>query len=226
MDSTLSAQEFMVWLRPWLERHEESDLRLVQHIAIDRAWLYHSDSIPKLGVQVGELVRLLGNVKVLHLVSLNSHWSLQPWTMWRDIGRVPDDRRVEFTWVDMEEVRKRPAEHCPSLRKEWGEDSLMARAGPDVLSLEGQHAIARSGEVVQMLEEERLNFPTGWSMPRVQLDFVRYDRVKLDRRILEQEKAKASVKRGNAKAFLARATGELLPQLVPVSTFGRWFGRG
>lgn len=205
------------WLRPWLTGLAHTDLEIVQHIAVDRAWVEHVSPVSGSVMQLGELVRLLGHVKVVHVVSLNSHWSMRPWAMWREIGKMPDNMRAEFFWVDMEEVRRRPIGGYSRIWAEWGENSQMARAGSDVLSLEGKDAMARLGEVVQRLEAEKKKHPTGWSMPSVQLDFVRYDRVK-------REGKTPTVPKKGVRGL--SNMGTMFAELLPVANIKKWVARG
>ncbi|KAG4413071.1 hypothetical protein IFR04_013793 [Cadophora malorum] len=201
------------WLRPWLKGLEKTGSSIVQHIAVDRAWVEHVSPVSGSVMQLGELVRLLGHVKVVHVVSLNSHWSMRPWAMWREIDRTPDNMRADFFWVDMEEVKKRPIGGYSRIWAEWGENSQMARAGSDFLSLEGKDAIARLGDVVQRLEAEKERHPTGWSMPSVRLDFVRYDRLK------REEKTPMVLNKG-VRGWSNLST--MLAALPPVANFKKW----
>ncbi|KAH7408938.1 hypothetical protein BKA64DRAFT_663857 [Cadophora sp. MPI-SDFR-AT-0126] len=211
------AMSLSPWLISWLKGLDNTDFSIVQNLAIDRAWVEHVTPVLGSVVQLGEVVRLLGHVKVVHVVSLNSHWNMQPWTMWREIGRMPEDMRAEFFWVDIEEVKKRPIDGYSRIWAEWGENSQMLRAGSDFLSLGGESAIARLEDVVQRLEAEKEKYPTGWSMPRVQLDFVRYDRVK------REEKPSTLTKKRVAGLS---SLGTMLSDLPSVTSFKKWVGRG
>ncbi|KAH6695878.1 hypothetical protein BKA61DRAFT_683246 [Leptodontidium sp. MPI-SDFR-AT-0119] len=212
------SQSMSPWLRSWVEGKglENTDFSLVREIAVDREWLDPISPLSRLMMPVGELVRLLGHVEVVHVVSLNSHWSMRPWAMWREIGRVPDNMRPEFTWVDMEEVKKRPTGGYACIWSDWGDNAEMARAGTDILSLDGVDARARLGEVVQKLKDERVMYPSEWTMPKVRLDFVRYNRVKREEKwVLEKKKG----------AFGMGGIGAMLPILSPVGIFKKWVGR-
>ncbi|KAK0109450.1 hypothetical protein ONS95_002143 [Cadophora gregata] len=211
------SMRFSPWLQPWLNGLNDTDFSIVESIAIDRTWLEPFPPVTGPVLQLGELVRRLGNVQVVHVVSLNSYWSMQPWTMWKEIGLVPGNLRAEFFWVDMEEVKKRPAGGYTCIWADWGENSQMTRAGIDVLSLDGEDANARLKDVMRRLEVEREKYPTGWSMPRLQLDFVRYDRVKREDRPLTVVKS-SSTGGSTLNAVLA-----VLPSLPSIN---KWVGRG
>lgn len=126
-------------------------------------------------MQTGELFRLLGHVKAVNIVSMYSNWSMRHWTVWREIGRLSENMRVEFSWVNPNEVMKRPVGGYTRTWRECGENSQMARAGSHSLSLDDADALVQLAEVGQRLEDEKVKYPTGWTMPKVQLDFVRYD---------------------------------------------------
>ncbi|KAG4436100.1 hypothetical protein IFR05_008420 [Cadophora sp. M221] len=216
-----SSRSFSPWMRSWLGGMglDKADFSLVREIAVDREWLIPVSPLapaPEV-MHVGELVRLLGHVEVVHVVSLNSHWSMRRWALWHEIGSVPNNMRAEFTWVDMEEVKKRPVGGYASIWSDWGDNTEMARAGTDILSLDGVDAKARLGEVVQMLKDERVMYPSGWTMPKVRLDFVRYDRVK------REEKRITGGKKGG---FIMDGImiGILQPIIVSVNLLKMWSG--
>lgn len=161
------------WDQSWRAAIVEGDFSYVRKLAIDRRWLSPNTN----EFQFEHLVRMLGRVEDLHVVSLNEHWNLAPWCQWHCSGRLDVGTREEFTWVDMEEVKGRPVGGVNRIWANAGEDSLMAVAGGDALSLDGAEAFARRNEVVKRLEEERVLRPERWKVPRVELGFVRYDRV-------------------------------------------------
>ncbi|KAH7306057.1 hypothetical protein BKA65DRAFT_198095 [Rhexocercosporidium sp. MPI-PUGE-AT-0058] len=211
-------QSISPWLRNWLKGSENTDFSLVHHLAIDREWLNQTSALSRFEMEIGELVRLFGHVEIVHVVSLNNHWSMRPWTMWRGCGRVPENMRAEFTWVDMEEVRSRPRGRYTCIWSDWGDNTVMAQAGTDILSLDGNEALARLGEVVQKLADERAKYPSGWTMPNVQLDFVRYDRAK------RQEKPGPAPEEKRV-TFGMEKFGALFPTFLSINRVKGWMGR-
>lgn len=161
------------WGPAWLSGSDNTDFSLVRHIAFDVSWV-QSYLFPD--ISIGEVVRLMGHVEVLHLISIDGLWD-DRYCHWHDLERHDRKNKSEFSWVDIDEVKCRQVGWRSRIWADWGPMSATALGGPDCLSLEGKDAMARYTDVIGQLQSERIRWPDGWNFPKVQLDFVRYDMI-------------------------------------------------
>jgi hypothetical protein len=157
----------------WL--NSDDDFSQIPSIALDRRWVSPTLDEGDKTITAEALVRRLGHVEILHIVSHDGWWderfapTRHPWE--RDGTNV----KCVYSLVDYEEIASRRKLGRPKI---WADFGPWSRTAYDWdLSTESPPPRMKYDAMKKALEIERSRYPDGWEAPRIQLDFVILDRI-------------------------------------------------
>lgn len=120
------------------------------------------------------MIRLLGHVEIVHIISFDGSWDQRPHFSCHshpsELVLSSARGRAKFSWLDMDEARE---------MREWPQ--IFASIGeriPRLARLDSRDTPTAQANVVNMLSKlkmERETFPDGWTMPQVVLDYMKID---------------------------------------------------
>jgi hypothetical protein len=157
----------------WL--NSDDDFSQIPSIALDRRWVNSTLDEGDRIITAEAVVRRLGHVKLLHIVSHDGCWDERFGPTRHRWERDGMNVKCLYSLVDYEEIASRRKLGRPKI---WAEFGPWSRTAYDWdLSTESPSAGMKYDEMKRALEIERSRYPDDWAVPRIQLDFVILDRI-------------------------------------------------